>query len=692
MKIVKNCNPHHNCTFHHEIMKTWRVARRNHFKVLRYPLILMKRLYLRNYLFELLMNYKLAFFIPLLLFMAGCATKSNSPIDSNDNLITSSDVHSYSNVNEIRTVHLHLELDVNFDNKKVYGVARHKMSKHNVDTAIFDVKKLEIARVTLGEKEEVETDFLLGEEDDILGRPLCVKITEETEYINIYYQTTDETEAIDWLPAQLTSGKKFPFMYTQGQAILTRSWIPLQDTPLNRITYSADVKVPSELLPVMSASNPTKLNETGEYHFEMKQQIPAYLIAIAVGNLTYTPLGKNSGVYSEPELAEECAYEFVDLPKMIRAAESLYGEYRWDQFDMIILPYSFPFGGMENPRLTFANPTLLAGDRSMVAVVAHELAHSWSGNLVTNATWDDFWLNEGFTVYFETRIMEKIYGKEVGDIHKVIQRQELDVALNDLENSDHPEDTHLKLNLEERSPDEGMTDIAYTKGAYFLRTIESVVGRKKFDAFLRNYFDQHAFETITTESFVAYLNKELFEPNNVDFNTDEWIYQPGIPENCVTFHSDRLDRMNALAENINKGEDIFTGKDAKMKRDDRTTQEWQAFIRGLSDTLTPADLRKIDDQLHFSSESNAALKSEWFQLAIKVGYTEIRPEMEKHLTKIGRRWFIEGIYQELKNSDNPDDLKWAKEVFEKAQNSYHYVSKSTVEEILYPKGGKDAGR
>ena len=632
------------------------------------------------------MNYKLVYFLPFLFLLAGCATKSNSPINSNDDLITSSDVHSYSNVNEIRTVHLHLDLDVNFENKTVYGVARHKMSKHNVDTAIFDVKKLDISRVTLGNKEEVETDFVLGEEDEILGRPLSVKITEETEYINIYYQTTEETEAIDWLPAELTSGKKFPFMYTQGQAILTRSWIPLQDTPLNRITYSADVKVPSQLLAVMSASNPTKANNEGKYHFEMEQRIPAYLIAIAVGNITYTPLGKNSGVYSEPELAQQCAYEFVDLPKMIRAAESLYGAYRWEQFDMIILPYSFPFGGMENPRLTFANPTLLAGDRSMVAVVAHELAHSWSGNLVTNATWDDFWHNEGFTVYFETRIMEKIYGKEVSDIHNVIQRQELDIALSDIENSEHPEDTHLKLHLEERNPDEGMTDIAYTKGAYFLRTIESVVGRKKFDAFLRNYFDAHAFETINTEGFVAYLNKELFEPNDITFNTDEWIYQPGIPENCVTFHSERLERMNTLAEKINQGEAIFIGKDAKMKRDDHTTQEWQAFIRGLSTDLKPSDLKKIDDQLHFSSESNAALKSEWFQLAIKVGYTEIRPDMEAHLTKIGRRWFIEGIYQALKDSKNPDDLAWAKTVFAKAKNNYHFVSKSTIQEILYPKG------
>ena len=289
-------------------------------------------------------------------------------------------------------------------------------------------------------------------------------------------------------------------MYTQGQAILTRSWIPIQDSPTNRITYSADVKVPNELMAVMSASNPKEKSATGEYHFEMKQKIPAYLIAIAVGDLTYTELGARSGIYSEPELAEECAYEFTDLPKMIDAAEKLYGTYQWDQFDMVILPYSFPFGGMENPRLTFANPTLLAGDRSLVSVVAHELAHSWSGNLVTNATWNDFWLNEGFTVYFENRIMEALYGKEIADIHKYIERQDLAMTLDDMENGEdaHPEDTHLKLHLDDRDPDDAMSDIAYVKGAYFLRTLEKAVGRKKFDVFLKDYFTSHAFETIST--------------------------------------------------------------------------------------------------------------------------------------------------------------------------------------------------
>lgn len=601
--------------------------------------------------------------------------RSSSPV---------SDAHSYANIDQVRTKHLHLNIEVDFTTKTISGVARHEMGEHTTTTAIFDIKALDIQKVTLGKGKvnEIGTDFEIGDADEILGRPLKVQIKPNTKYINIYYSTTDETQALDWLDPALTSGKKHPFMYTQGQAILTRSWIPLQDSPTNRITYSADVKVPSELMAVMSAENPKKKSEDGLYHFEMTQKIPAYLIAIAVGDLTYTALSDRSGIYSEPELAEECAYEFTDLPKMIDAAEKLYGMYQWDQFDMVILPYSFPFGGMENPRLTFANPTLLAGDQSLVSVVAHELAHSWSGNLVTNATWNDFWLNEGFTVYFENRIMEALYGKEIADIHKFIERQDLEATLDDLENGPHPEDTHLKLHLDERNPDEGMSDIAYVKGAFFLRTIEKEVGRKKFDAFLKEYFASHAFETITTEDFIVYLNEELLEPNEVDFNVNEWIYQPGVPDNCIKIRSKRLEHMDELAQEVNEGEMIFIGGDANLERNDFITQEWVAFIRGLSDDIEPEIMAELDKKLAFNQSANRVIKLEWYQLAVRVGYKEARPYMMEHLMKVGRRWLIEGIYKELAESKDPSDLLWAKEVFSKAKENYHFVSRSTIAEIL----------
>ena len=607
------------------------------------------------------------------------------------------DNHSYSNIRKIRTKHLHLDLDVNFDKKKIYGVARHEMENFGADTAIFDIKGLEIQKITLGKTNEKETDFLIGQwdKDSVLGQPLLVKITPKTKYINIYYQTTEKTEAIDWLSPELTTGKVHPYMYTQGQAILTRSWIPLQDSPANRLTYSAKVSVPKDLMALMSAENPTEKNTDGVYEFEMKQAIPCYLIALAVGNLTYRKLGPSCGVYSEPELIYSCVNEFVDLPKMIDAAEQLYGKYQWEQYDLIVLPYSFPFGGMENPRLTFVNPTLLAGDRSLVSVIAHELAHSWSGNLVTNASWDDFWLNEGFTVYFENRIMESLYGKEIADMLALIEFQELQVDLKEIAASDHPEDTKLKLKLAGRNPDDGMTDIAYVKGAFFLKTIENTVGREKMDVFLKAYFKKYAFQTITTEKFVSYLNTQLLQPNKFTFNSNEWIYKEGIPENCIKIVSPRFEAVQQLADRFAAGEDIFKkeikwlkikGRKRKKKqiiqltRDKYVAQEWQAFVRRLPATIDPELMRKLDAKLHFKTWGNAEVRSEWFTLGIRSGYLEIRPNMERFLLKVGRRKYLSPIYSEL--AKTPENLAWAKSVFEKAKGNYHFVSRSSIQKIL----------
>lgn len=586
------------------------------------------------------------------------------------------DIHSYANTDEIHTEHLHLDLDINFENNKIYGVARHKMSKHDSDTAVFDIKHIDIQKITTGKEKESETDYVIGENDPILGAPLMVAIDSTVEYINIYYTTTDKTEALDWLAPELTEGKKYPFLYSQGQTVLTRTWIPIQDTPSNRITYSADVKVPKDFLAIMSAKNPTEKNKTGEYHFEMTQPIPAYLIAIAAGNLEYRPLGKNSGVYSEPELIEACSDEFADLQKMIEAAEKLYGKYRWEQYDVVILPYSFPFGGMENPRLTFANPTLITGDRTLVNVIAHELAHSWSGNLVTNSSWEDFWLNEGFTVYFENRIMEELYGKEVADILAVIEFQELERTLKKVDVND----TKLKLNLFQRSPDEGMTDIAYIKGAYFLRTLEKAVGRKKFDRFLKKYFDDHAFTTLLTEQFITYLDKHLLKPQKVDFNVNEWIYSTGIPGNCIKITSPRLEKVEKLADDIANGK--TTLKKKKIKRNDLTTQEWMAFIRKLPQDIHPKTMKAIDDVLEFKNCGNAEIMCEWYMLAINSGYTLARPSMEKFLNTTGRLKYLEPIYEALMNSRYESDKELAERIFKKSKANYHPVARMAIGEMI----------
>ena len=356
---------------------------------------------------------------------------------------------------------------------------------------------------------------------------------------------------MQWLSAQQTASKNNPFLFTQSEAILARSWVPCQDSPSIRFTYDAEVTVPANLLALMSASNPREKNTTGIYQFAMRQPIPSYLLALSVGDIKFHEISQRSGIYAEPSLVDTAAWEFADLEKMIAGAEALYGKYRWDQYDVIVLPPSFPFGGMENPRLTFATPTILAGDRSLTSLIAHELAHSWSGNLVTNATWDDFWLNEGFTVYFEHRIMEKLYGRDYSEMLALLALQDLHETVDDMKAKNLYGDTKLKLNLVGRNPDEGVTDIAYDKGYFFLRSIEEQHGRDKFDGFVKDYFNENAFKAMDTDGFIAYLKNYYQTKYSItieDSFLNAWIFTEGLPANCPKPVSTRFEKVDDFSQ------------------------------------------------------------------------------------------------------------------------------------------------
>lgn len=643
------------------------------------------------------MNY-FVFLIMISSLFISCESIQKNVGLKTDKSSVSIDDHSYSNLQEIHTTHLDLELEVNFENKTIYGVARHTMINKGADTAVFDIKGLQIQKVTLGKKnKEKETDFVIGnmDTDSILGQPLSVKTDSTSTNINIYYQTTENSDALDWLEPNLTSSKTKPFLYTQGQAILTRTWIPIQDSPSNRITYSANVTVPKDLMAVMSAKNPKNKNSKGEYFFKMEKPIPSYLIALAVGDLSYQSLSPNTGFYCEPELSSACLFEFQDLPKMMLAAEKIYGKYQWGHYDLLILPYSFPFGGMENPMLTFVNPTIITGDRSLTSVVAHELAHSWSGNLVTNRTWNDFWLNEGFTVYFEQRIMEELYGKDVSDILANIELYELQDELKAIANSEHKEDSKLFLNLKNRNPDEGLTDVAYVKGSFFLKTLEQKVGRIKFDQFIKTYFKKFSFKTINSADFVKYLEENLLNKNEILFNHKEWIYREGLPKNCLKINSTRLNKMKELATKFAKGVAIFKPVISyekirvnkrfrkkrivnKLERKDYIVQEWQTFIRSLPDKVSKEKLMLIDANLDFKNCGNSEIMTEWYTKALENNYTEINKEIQDFVTKVGRRKYLLPIYSALINS-NP---KLAKSIFSKVKNKYHAVSRNSITNLL----------
>ncbi|MBL7811438.1 MAG: M1 family metallopeptidase [Bacteroidetes bacterium] len=590
--------------------------------------------------------------------------------------------HSFSNYNEVKVNHLNLFLDVKFGKKEIWGTAtlkiRNEAKAHQI---ILDTKGLSIDHVAAGAKNKLtETTFTLGPEDSILGRALIIPITDSTTEVSVAYHTLPASEALQWLSPEQTHDKKHPFLFSQSEAILARSWIPLMDVPAHRFTYEATVKVPKELMALMSATNPTVRNDSGLYHFRQERPIPSYLIALAVGDVGFKPLGRNTGVYAETGFLDSCAWELQSMQAMVDSAEALYGPYAWGRYDLLVLPPSFPFGGMENPCLTFATPTIIAGDRSLVSLVAHELAHSWSGNLVTTATWNDFWLNEGFTVYFEQRIMEKVYGQKYAEMLAALGRGELDLTLKELmADPARRADTRLRLNLDGRNPDDGMSDIAYEKGRFFLRHLEQTTGRRDWDRFLKNYFSDLAFKSTTTSLFLDKLNKELLMTPELHQKADvrTWVYGEGLPAYATPVVSEELERVNADLAMSRRG---FTAMLNHMKPETYTTHHWLHFLRNLHTSIDAKGMKVLDDRFHFTQSGNAEIQCDWYQLAIKHQYKPAYPALEQFLKKVGRRKFLMPLYKAL--IQTPEGKKWALDIFRQARSGYHSVSANSVEELL----------
>ncbi len=544
--------------------------------------------------------------------------------------------------------HLELDLDLDFERHVLRGAATlHFEAAEGARELVLDTRDLEIHSV------ENAAGFELGTKDPILGAPLRIALKPGTSPVRVEYSTSPEASGLQWLEPEQTAGKRRPFLYTQSQAIHARSWIPLQDSPGVRITFEGRVRAPEGVAAVMAA-------ERAGTHFRMTKPVPPYLIALAAGELEFRPLGGRSGVFAEPEVVDAAAREFADTEAMMHAVEQMYGPYRWGRYDLLVLPPSFPFGGMENPCLTFATSTVLAGDKSLVSLVAHELAHSWSGNLVTNATWSDFWLNEGFTVYLEGRIIEAVYGAEREAMEAVLGRRELDREMESLPERDRV----LHLDLKGRDPDDGCTLVPYQKGALLLRTIEREVGRLRFDAFLQSYFDRFAFQSITTADFIEYLRREL----PVSLSLEEWIYKPGIPADAAEPYSDAFRRIEAAAARWQRGEAVEAGG--------WSTQEWLHFLR----TLPDPDMPRLDREFHFNQSGNAEIVHQWLLMAVRARYEPAYPLLEKFLCSVGRRKFLKPLYGELMKT--PEGAARARTIYAKARPGYHAIARGTVDGIV----------
>lgn len=597
--------------------------------------------------------------------------------------------------------HLGLDWTVSFEDRRLTGSATLWVERTDPSAPLrLDARDLEIEAVEAGTRPAdsagavprlarvegvtwAKTSWTEGERDPILGQPLTIELPPGADLVRIRYRTSPEATGLQWLEPRQTADGTDPFLYSQSQAIHARSWIPCQDSPGVRVTYDAMVRVPmtegaEDRVALMSAQRvETPGLAPGEHRFEMPQPIPAYLVALAVGRLEFEPLGKRSGVWAEPSVRSMAASELVDTERMMEVAESLYGPYRWERYDVLVLPPAFPFGGMENPRLTFATPTILAGDRSLVSLVAHELAHSWSGNLVTNATWEDTWLNEGFTVYIERRIVEALYGRGRAEMEAMLGRQDLQDELDGLA---EPADSRLHVELRGRDPDEALSDVAYEKGALFLRELEECYGRETFDPFVRKWFDSHAFTSVGGDELEAFLDRELVEvatplSTHHAARPGAWIHEPGVPEGAPQPRSDAFEQVDAVIATLVSGESSVRSLPTKSWN----PHQWLHFLRGLPAKLPPKTLAELDVTFGLTRSSNYEILAQWLELSVLRGHAAADERLEQFLRTVGRRKFLLPLYEALLTAGRRDD---AVRIYEHARAGYHPITQHSLDLLL----------
>jgi aminopeptidase N len=591
------------------------------------------------------------------------------------------DVHSQSRPNEVRVTHARLDLTLDFKNKTIHGTVALDLDRLKKDAPlVLDTDSLSIDAVTGADGKPRK--FELGKKDALLGQALTIELADGDKSVTVKYATSPNASALQWLTKEQTFSQKGEYLYTQGQAILTRSWIPLQDTPGVRMTYAATIRGPKEMRVVMSA-NSRKDDGDGVYSFAMEKPIPSYLFALACGHIEFAKISERCGVFADPLFLKKSVAEFADTEKMLQKCEEKYGAYEWGRYDILVLPPAFPFGGMENPTLTFATPTIVTGDKSLVALVAHEMAHSWSGNLVTNATWRDFWLNEGFTVYLEQRIMELVYGEERAIL-------EISTSLSGLEKEVlelPPKDQILHIDLTGRNPDDAMTAIAYDKGAAFLRRLEEVFGRDTFDAFLQGYFKAHAFKSITTEMFLDYLDEHLLKKNPtaaklVDVNT--WVFKPGLPKTMAKVKSGSfvtVDEVREIFMDIHR----FPPASPHAKW---SYHEWLYFLEGLPDSTDDSPVGLTEDYFEslesagFASRfnPNPEIRCAFLTLAMKHKHYRYAGDAMEFLANMGRRKFILPIFKQMVKTQQGKQL--AEELYGAIETRVHSITLNSLKKIM----------
>lgn len=582
------------------------------------------------------------------------------------------DPHSYADGSQPRTRGFDWSAEVDFEQQELRATVALQLAAPAAAEGPFDLDTRGLAIESVTDAAGVPLAFTLHQEEQVLGSRLEVRLPRGCAEVRIRYRTAKNASALQWLDPAQTRGGQQPFLFSQCQAIHARSVLPCQDTPSIRQTYTAALNVPKQLRAVMAAApkgretlNPSPGRAIDK--FEMPQPIPPYLFAFAVGDLASKDLSPRSRVWAEPVQVEAAAWEFSGVEEMMKAAEALFGPYDWERFDLLLMPPSFPYGGMENPRLTFLTPALVTGDKSQVHVVAHELAHSWTGNLVTNSTAEHFWLNEGFTVFAERRILEALEGEEVAGLHAALGFEALLKALEQFKK--HPELTRLRTELKGVDPDEAFSVVPYEKGFLFLKALEAAAGRPRFDALLKSWLQARRFGSASTDDFLAHVDKVA--PGILgQVGASDWIDGPGLPASHFKPTSERLMLVRKAAGKV---------PDAAQARRWNAT-EWQLYLDASPRPMPVETCRALDTAFELSQSKNPEVLVSWLTLALESGDTSVIEKTGEVLGRFGRMKYLKPLYRAL--AARPETKPRAQLFFDAYQARYHPIARQVIKGVL----------
>ncbi|KAF2762984.1 putative leukotriene A-4 hydrolase like protein [Pseudovirgaria hyperparasitica] len=612
------------------------------------------------------------------------------------------DPNTLSNYNAWLTRHTKANFEIDFVKKILRGnvvlslesLTERESKEIVLDTSYLDIQDVQVAGIQVAWDTKKWTEPY--------GSPLTISLNEgvgqgESIDVDITLSTTEQCTALQWMEPEQTSNKKHPYMFSQCQAIHARSVYPCQDTPDVKSTFEFNIR---SRLPVLASGlatgskdfAPGKNGESGTLVYSFKQDVPmpSYLFAIASGDLASASIGPRSVVWTGPEELVGCKWEFEgDMDKFLEAAESIVYPYAWGTYNVLVLPASFPYGGMENPIYTFATPTIVSGDKQNIDVIAHELSHSWSGNLVSNASWEHFWLNEGWTTYLERRIQAYIHGEPHRDFSAVIGWKALTDSINDY-GEDH-EFTKLIVDLKGKDPDDAFSSIPYEKGFIFLYYLEKLIGKSKWDKFIPHYFQTWKYKSVDSYDFKATL-LDFFASDKAaaakldEVDWDSWFYKPGFPPKPE--FDDTL--IKSCLELADKWESRSTGKTdfTPAATDIKGWVGNQSVVFLERVQLFPKPLKAGDIELmgqaySYDKSQNAELVSRYYGIGLQAKAEAVYQPTADFLGRVGRMKFVRPLYKML----NACDRKLAIATFEKNKNFYHPICRSMVEKDLF---GKDA--